>query len=346
VNQKKITFFVILAALTLFFVLKPEYFSSPRPADPSLASEIPGSPPIAFSSEQNTPEQPLSDLPSSENATNAADTVASDMDLDCLLRMGRQLYSTNEFIEKNKSVIDRIVGVWFYRKSSDSKNIPAEKSRQGKFFLALAKAGLLGGMEEINPDFPKDEEEALRLLKEVSTEDPANSAPLIYLAWIYQKRGQTDISKKYIRQAESSSKFDSYITDFTTAVFSSVDTTEDFMMALSLWSKSPIPDYNAIVQMLIENKSEKIATQMVARGLNDKNNFTDINWLPIEYAVGKKILTKMGKADHLPKYQDLLKTKKNILDGDLTLSQMAVTCDIRELESSLKMIREHFRSTQ
>ena len=258
---------------------------------------------------------------------------------DCWERIEQQYDSMDVFIQKNNQSFNHIVGKWFYHKTTEPLVDIVESSKQGKFFLALAKTGQLDWLKNT---VKKDQTEAIRLLNEVITEDPKNSAPLLYLGLIYKSRGQKDLADKYFFKANNATKFDSYTNDFTSALFRSVKTPADLMAVVSIWGQSPIAKYKDIENIIVENKFDNIGIQMVAKALKVENNYRDINWDLLEYAYGKSILDKLGKGSQYLKVKDLIKSKVDFSSNLTGFTEMQKTCDINSLNEDVKKIHKYF----
>lgn len=273
-----------------------------------------------------------------DTASSTSAGIQDDQNLDCWKKIERQYDSMDVFVQKHNEEVAKVVKPWFYNTNFEKQKNPVEESKQGKFFLALAQAGLLEGAK--NP-IDKNLSQAIQLLNEVIEEDPTNSAPLAYLALIYDSNGEKAKAQKTFSKISSTLKFDSYLGDFTTAIFQTVNTPGDLMSAVTIWTQTPIPNYEQLRKLLIEKKSETMALQLVAGGLNTKNDFIDVNWVPIEYATGWFVLDKLGKNKNLPRLRDLIKNKKNF-GSDAGFTELESSCDINVLESEVRRIKGYF----
>lgn len=241
---------------------------------------------------------------------------------------------------ESRQRLNDIVGDWYYNHSEmDSGVIAEEFSPQGKFFLALAKAGLLEGFK-IDPDA----ESALMLLEQVAAADPQNSAPLLYAAIIENKLGNRERAEELLKKGNQSSHFDSYLKDFTFALFDGVRTPSDLLAAHEIWSMAPVPNYNELREILTESPQSNVENQLVKDGLRlDRNRITDLSWSPIEYAIGKKLLDSYGAGQNIPEYRDLLRKHPSTLatSGERVTSKLDSTCDLESIEVEVEAIRTY-----
>lgn len=261
---------------------------------------------------------------------------------ECEERIKRQSESNEIFIQKNLKNMNSIVGPWFYaERGSYSENLN-EVSKQGKFFLALARAGLLDGL---NAQVPLDKQSAIGLLKEVAAEDPENSAPFVFLSVIHEADGNLAEAAYFRVRAEKSLRFDSYLNDFISAIFKTIDSPGSLFQAYSLWATTPIPHYKEIQKLIKVHKSEILAEQLIAKALDPDNNFPDVNWSPVEYAFGVASLKELGKRHNLPNLQNLIKIKKSIVPYDsFAYLELEKTCDLSVFRPATNAIMEYFDS--
>ena len=311
----------------------------------SLWSE-PEAPRLARLADVNSSLMPLnSPLPSTSSQvgippTSAAQETHSPQDepgLSCWDTINHQIESHN-FFENHKQHLYELAGEWYFARG----NLPSLEvgsdtvsSPQEKFLLALAKAGLLDGKS-----LKRDDEEALRLLGEVRALDPTNSAPLLYAAIIESARGHKERANELFRQARKSDVFDTYITTISKSLFSKVETPEDLIQAYSLWSTLPIPNYSALHKFLKDRDGEMFAHQLTSVGL-DNSVLSDIEWIPLEYAIGRSLLQSYRQDQKLPTYPEILELKsaQSLVDGDRLYSELQTSCDssaLRPLVDTLK----------
>lgn len=258
---------------------------------------------------------------------------------DCWRRLRDQYDSVEVFSQRKQGLIDHVVGDWFYKKSAQPLGDIVEQSKQGKFFLALAKSRYLDGFKN---SIEKNENEAIRLLNEVITEDPENSAPYLYLALIYQSRGQIDLKERTLLDAKTTQYFNSYLNDFTKTIFSAVETPADLLAAISIWEKTPILDYKKMQNLVMEKRFDKIGSQLVEKALKPENNYRDVNWSLLEYTYGKAILDKFEKGHSLPKTNELIKTKIDFVHNLTDFAELEKTCDINSLNGDVEKIYKYF----
>lgn len=241
----------------------------------------------------------------------------------------------DDFRASNAHFLRNLVGDWYFFKD-DKISVENVSSSEGKFILALARAGLLEGKK-----IQTDEEEALKLLSEVSEIDPKNSAPLLYAAIIENRRGHLERAKNLFAQAQKSELFDSYMTTISKSIFSQVRTPSDLVQAYEMWSTLPIPDYLALKGFLKERDGKIFVRQLMKSGLDKESLINDIEWFPLEYAVGKSLLDTMNPKNKLPTYRDILKRKNEqiLVNADKLYSELQATCDISSLNPMVDLLR-------
>lgn len=254
----------------------------------------------------------------------------------------RQQYDASDttFIRDHQSELNHIVGAWFYKPFADSQVYPTEVSVAGKFLLALAKAGLLEGVK-----IPEDFIGAIALLKEVVSRDPKNSAPELYLGVIQRKLGFLLAADELSQVARRTDHFDSYVLNFTEALYKNVNSPSDLLAVEELWGRAPIPNFSVIKELLVETHQPDLAKQLLQDGLNDPAPIPDLQWLPIEYSTGKSILKDLRLGDEFPSFHDLRErhAKAAAVDNEVSAHVLDASCDLRSLENEVKKVQDHFR---
>lgn len=260
----------------------------------------------------------------------------------CWERIRDQYQMNPDYLERNHPRLDNVVGSWYYANSDANADVDEEESSpQGKFFLALAKSGLLAGVK-----IKQDEEQALILLEEVAVADPQNSAPLLYAAIIEYRRGNKTRAEELLNEASRKTYFESYLKDFTSALFYEVNTPSDLLAAQEIWSRVPVPDYVSLRKLLEGSQQPNIAQQLVNDGLRvDRERMADMSWIPIEYSVGKKLLDSYGVGAKIPDYRDLLLKHPSALEenGDRMVTKLDSTCDLESIRGEVERVKSYFK---
>lgn len=269
--------------------------------------------------------------------------AAKDSQTDCWTIIASRYKADAQFKykENNKPRIDNIVGDWFYKPAKEFKDNMSERSASGKFFLALAKANLLSGFET-KTNLQK-QAEALQLLNEVSSLDTNNSAPLLFAAIIKQQQGLSEEADDLLQQANSKSKFNSYMKDVVRSLYGSANTVEELLSAIGLYSSVPIPNYSLLNSFLLETHNIIIAQQLVADGINENSKIPDVDWLSVEYAIGNSILEKLGANKNLATYKELYEEKRLLLVSNQSDRLPDGSCNLQALENQLQFYKEHLK---
>lgn len=260
-------------------------------------------------------------------------------EVSCWEKISPEL-SNQDFTATNS--LGRLVGDWYFSKNPETP-IENASTAEGKFILALARAGLLEGKK-----VQIDEDEALKLLSEVSELDPKNSAPFLYAAIIEDRRGNHKRSDEFFSQAQNSEMFDSYITTISKTIFSQVQTSSDLVQAYGMWSTLAIPDYLSLKKFLKKHHGKKFVHQLLKNGLDPESIINDIEWFPLEYAVGKSLLDSMEPENKLPPYREMLKQKndQSLVNADKLYSELQSTCDVSVLYPMVDLMRKRLSHYQ
>lgn len=262
-------------------------------------------------------------------------------DSSCWKKINSELETQNYLATENR-LLRELIGEWYF--SNDDKtpveNTPAP---EGKFILALARAGLLDGKK-----IQTNDDEAVKLLDEVSKADPKNSAPLLYAAIIESRRGDKDRAEKLFIQAQQSEIFDSYITTILKSIFSQVRTPSDLIQAYGIGSALAIPDYLSLKGFLKNRDGGMFAHQLLKDGLDDNSILIDIEWSPLEYVVGKLLADTFEPNNRLPSYREIMRKKnaQSLITANMLNSELESTCDISALYPMVDVIRNrlnHYR---
>lgn len=272
------------------------------------------------------------------------ETTKSKAELDeletpkqCYSKVDAQVASNHSYIDYNRENLNQVVGEWFYERNPREIDSNPSGSKQDKFFRALAKANLLGGIT-----VEQNDSEALALLKEVAKEDPQNSAPLIYASIIQHRRGNKTASEKLLALAEKTSRYDNYFKDFTRALYARVEEPADLIKAINVYSTLPFPETLAIGKAI--QHSENLNKQMASEALKHESNPYELNWSLLDYVVARSNLKKMGKAADFPDWREL--SKKTTESSDEFLKKLLKNCDLDDLKSEVQKVKSILGKTQ
>jgi hypothetical protein len=128
------------------------------------------------------------------------------------------------------------------------------------------------------------------------------------------------------------------VTDFIRQLYSGVDQPADLLQAINTWSTAPIPKYAPIAKLIVND--EKLSRQLIADGLNAKDNLHEMEFLPIEYAHGRANLKKMGKDKGLPEARELMAKSAN--QSHDYIEALYKTCDLEAFNSQVQRLKNYF----
>lgn len=214
--------------------------------------------------------------------------------------------------------------------------------RYNRFSQTLAKAGL---MNEMN--VKQNPEQALRRLSRMARRDPENSAPLLFSAAIEFNRGNKLKAEQFLAKARGqTTKFDSYLKSYSQDLLSQVKTPEELVEAFDTLSKVKTPDYSSLQKMLTDLNQPELARQMMNDGLDDNKNMTGIDWIPLEYAIGREVLKARGEESSYPAYSDLLNKKQTsgLIDAEQIQNHLQANCDLNSLAPLIEQLQKELRS--
>ncbi|MCM2281899.1 MAG: tetratricopeptide repeat protein [Bdellovibrionaceae bacterium] len=280
-----------------------------------------------------------------KSANEDRTSKVSDDEEACWKKVESQ-FLPNEFIDYSRTHWNDSIGGWYFANNIEHAVAP-QVSVAGRFLYGLARAGLLDGKE-----IERNDQEALEELAEVSAVDPTNAAPWLYAAIVEARGGNTRQASRFLKLALSTTRFDSYLHEVTTAIFERVKTEGDLVEAVAVWSRSPIPNYTVIREFVRgQMGAEKIGLMMMNDGLNPDRLVSDLDWFPIEYAIGKKILDDVGSKGRYPDHQSLLhiKAQRSPISLDQSWRALRENCNIRSLAPIVGEIQKHLsdhRQTQ
>lgn len=251
---------------------------------------------------------------------------------DCWTIVKKQYVSNPTFTLTHINTLNTVVGPWYY--SNQDLAPTQENSVSGKFLLALGRSGLLTG-KIIRKNIP----EAIKLLNEVILEDPQNSAPRIFLAITLSKNGAQDKVQNILNQIETQTTFfNSYTLNFTKILFKQIKTPEDLMAAYGVWEHTALVNYDELGQFLKKHKLGKVAEQLLADGLSEKKIAEDIDWLTIEYAIGKNVLNKISPENKYPDWKSTYQSKRTKYLSELGHASINGTCNLNVLNEHVQLL--------
>lgn len=236
------------------------------------------------------------------------------------------------FAKNNTNILNKVVGQWYY--STKDVAPEQEESIPGKFLLAIGKAGLLEG-KTIQQNIP----EAIELLNDVIVADPQNSAPRIFLAIIKNKNGKKEQVQNILNQIESETTyFNSYTLNFIKALYKQIKTPEDMMAAYEIWTHTPIVNYHELGQFLKLHKIAIVAEQLLADGISERKIADDIDWLTIEYAIGKNVMNKLQPDNKYPDWKSTYQSKRKKYLNELGHASLNGECNLNILNEHVQLL--------
>ncbi len=302
--------FSILAAAIIYVVSSSEFQITNK-----LQSAEKDLTPIASSSRKpSQAESKASVEKSTENSAQLSegppkDHRARDLRQDgqvseleqCMAKLQPLMKTEEEFIEQNKESLGAVVGGWYFGQVNSNSEVPAETTKAGRFLQALAQSGLLEGRT-----LPQDESHALNLLYQVMDEDPDNSAPILYASVIEKRRGNDEAYRELLERLSRTKRYDSYVRDFSTNLFSNLRDPRDYFAAIGIWSRAPFPNMREIRDVLENLKSAPLAEQLMTDGLEAGSQFMELSWSPVEYGTGYRLMKTLGLENSYPHPRELM----------------------------------------
>ena len=331
--RNSIFFIILICLFSIYWFFQKQTPPENQKLDP---------PPQAISSPMNKISKITTEL-NSQAVTKAAsgNIVIQTQDPKCFEKIEQELFSGEDnaqYQKRLKQSLKHIVGEWFYTNGAPV-DISEFRSKREKFLYALASADLLVGLKT---KVKLNHKLALKLLTEVSNEDPNNSAPLLYAAIINEQIKDTSASKELIKKAlELSDYFDTYILDFSKALVFSSESAEDFYRSQFIRASHPIPDHLKLRDLILKYKLTKISEQLIRNALDKNNLLADYEWSLIDYTIGVATLKKLSPEYKLPKFIDLMAQKNKLHDFDPEnfFKEFQKNCDMKLVENEFLFIK-------
>jgi hypothetical protein len=331
---RKQTGFLLSLALC-FFVFLLTFFENPLPVishpfkEKGFAStKIPDN--LSLPPEMGVRLSPK--MPKSESAR------AIEQNQDCGMIFQSQVEPEEEFFKRQGPVFFQKVGSWFFQRDANIDSI-VENSTSGNFLLALAKAGLLDGISTEN----KNNKEALEILNLVHADDPRNSAPLLYIAYLQHQLQLFDEEASSLKKILSTDHYNSYIPGISRDLYLAVKNPSDFLNVLSIVSQLPIPSYGGeITKYIISNKLSTVGEQMLQNEYRRNSVIPDIESMTIETFLGRHVLLKIepGQKD-LPTKEWLKGRIASLADsGAAPFTQELAGCSLDYYWPVVRQMRE------
>lgn len=320
------------------FVLDIFIFSKKKsPENQKIDTSLP-----AILSSKNKNSKIVTEL-NSQTITKAVsgNILIQTQDSKCLEKIEQDIFSGEDNIQYQKRLkqfLSNTFGEWFYTNSAPG-DISEVSNKREKFLYALASADLLVGLKT---KVKVDHKLALKLLSEVSNEDPSNSAPLIYAAIINEHIKDYPASEKLIKKAlELSNYFDTYMLDFSRALIFSSESAEDFYRSQFIRASHPVPNHLKLRDLILKYNLTKISEQLIRDALDKNNLLADYEWSLIDYTIGVATLKKLSPEYKLPKFIDLMAGKNKLHDfnPESFFEEFQKNCDMKLVENEFLFIK-------
>lgn len=337
-SRRVILVLVVLAAVVIYFrtreAPKAESTAQHQPSSPKKSLEKSGGKPIpqlepAILDTRGVPGKLQS---------NSDQRVA-----ECWKKYEAEMTSKNN-LPTGKDFDSRLpVGDWILKKGPLPGEPSPNQSRGDLLLLALAHGGTLSG----NQNEGKNPKLALKILEDLSSADPRNSAPILLAAGILLKNGEKTEALELVRQAEqNTSRFDSYLMETTRAILLEAETPYEMVRAIEIVSAMPIADYGQLRELLKETKAVQIAEQMMANGSNERNAIELVEWIPIEYMIGHRAVEEIRGPAGLPNRKELWDKKRKAVDAlglDQAINDFEKECTIETLGEFMQIYQRNIR---
>ncbi len=218
----------------------------------------------------------------------ATDTETADADeqvmTDCWRRISGQA-NAEEFLATNKQAM-AFTHPWIL--NNKLVEVSEQPERPSQFFEALAEVNLLSGRRR-----PLNQNEALKSLISITESDPENAAPLVYLAIIYEQKGDQQNLQSTIEKLKQTKFFDSYVTTLARSLHGLVQSPHDLPVVIEFLSQLPIPDWIPVREFLIKHNLASVAQLMIKANYLKEPQIEFLDTVLVEYSMGISILKKM-----------------------------------------------------
>lgn len=261
------------------------------------------------SSYQDEPTEPTH-VEGHQKSTQISSGKTDESDLedtqkaDCYARIGSQM-EQSDFSTRKKEKLQHLVDSWILKGDSHWPDVENEAHFINTFYRALASADLLKGDFEFNHIDP------IPLLIKLSKMEPGNSAPLVFLALIYEKQDNSAQVEKYVEAIKKTRYFDSHFVEFTRALEDMSENLEDTFTALGLINRLPIPNYTSVQKFAVKYELQKLGYQLIEANYAKTAQMDLVNTNAIEYVVGVQILKNLGIQHRYPSRQEFLEKLKS-----------------------------------
>lgn len=262
----------------------------------------------------------------------------------CFKKLEHKLEKSNFKNQTLQYLNQSIIGEWFFSDLEYLDSVHPPISIIDKFYQALAMTNLLES-KKIRGSY----DEALKLLYEVHLEDPKNSAPLLFSSLIELRRGRKTQSLNFLKQSlRSSNHHNSYVTTLSQEIFKTIDSGENYIYAVSIWSQVPIPKVIELASLLNSEDSIVFAQQLMQNGLNDNLIINDLEWSILDYAVGAMIYKKIKPHQKILTHNEISKRKDsfNPLSKYNIFEPLENHCDFNSLNKIADLIRMRMTNTK
>lgn len=262
--------------------------------------------------------------------------MAKECDMQCL---------TNNLRDSRSPLVNFIDDGWFDKTKAPSEQ---QKTKLGKFYFALASAGLLDG--QLFP-IEKNTEKAMSIMNELIHQEPGNAALYIFAAAIAYREGLPEVGEVYFNELQNNADYyNSYVREFNREILKhSLDNPKTYVASLGLRGNMPIPNFVEISELKKKgfDQNNVAAQWMIAAGLQSKGAYMEVEWMPIEYAAGWKMMNPdpAHPAQPYPKFRELLEHKDASSEARFyTLELGPPDCDLylakQKMESELESFKK------
>lgn len=226
-----------------------------------------------------------------------------------------------------------------------AKNAPLKISPELLTVMGLDSSAMILGRRL--PD-QMDPEGSITLLEEARAQDPDNGALDLYLASLYQLKGERAKADEYLERGLQAKRFDVYIPRLVRTLMGSAKSPVAFIKAAEIFSVMPIPDLNPLRDYLRAKTADsrlgpavfRFAQGLVDEAVESHSPFNHLDWWLSSYVMGANILQLRG--EQAPRAFELHKEFGRF--PTIPSLSMEEPCNSAELERSISEFQSLIRN--
>lgn len=246
-----------------------------------------------------------------------------------------------KFSESLESKLLRTYSSWYIGARNNLTQKEKIYTTGSMFAKALFNLDLVGNKS--SSDSPTAFKEGVKMLEQLHSEEPKNSAFIVYLAIAYDKLGKQQEVAKLLSRLDKTEYYYSYRGSAIRDVYENATNIGELMMTVTYHYDVVYPNFRDLENFAKKYDISKVGFQIMEKNLPENKYYNPFDWDYSEHDAGYAILGDR-RPELVKKYKTTLEYDKDIFSKQpFNFRQMnralAKDCEVKTIDNQFKLVR-------